>query len=310
MVPWRQNLEILGEIWTPESKKLGEIWTPDLKRGRYEPRTGGVMSRGRYENAPLALKSTIKSLKQPSKLVGLGVLVISCGLFVNQAIICIGRFVSQETQISLEVLSSSTAMFPHLTICPDYHDAYKVDILQKCNTSASHIRKYKFPQVPNMTTYEFYNFITLELSEVLYTIKVTNPINMHNRQIFSVTYTQHPTAPEQWYLITRIGTLNDTKPLEDATLLSYRNWFYKQRSKRFTWWRRNPLWFTCIILDNFLWRALNIRPNLELWKQFFMETRHELTIDYSKRLTEKQLTWKTFQSYKIELSQLWWAYQK
>ena len=147
----------------------------------------------------LALKSTIKSLKQPSKLVGLGVLVISCGLFVNQAIICIGRFVSQETQISLEVLSSSTAMFPHLTICPDYHDAYKVDILQKCNTSASHIRKYKFPQVPNMTTYEFYNFITLELSEVLYTIKVTNPINMHNRQIFSVTYTQHPTAPEQWY---------------------------------------------------------------------------------------------------------------
>ena len=42
----------MGEIWTPESKKLGEIWTPDLKRGRYEPRTGGVMSRGRYENAP------------------------------------------------------------------------------------------------------------------------------------------------------------------------------------------------------------------------------------------------------------------
>ena len=55
MVPWRQNLEILGEIWTPESKKLGEIWTPDLKRGRYEPRTGGVMSRGRYENAPLGV---------------------------------------------------------------------------------------------------------------------------------------------------------------------------------------------------------------------------------------------------------------
>ena len=43
----------MGEIWTPESKKLGEIWTPDLKRGRYEPRTGGVMSRGRYENAPI-----------------------------------------------------------------------------------------------------------------------------------------------------------------------------------------------------------------------------------------------------------------
>ena len=42
----------MGEIWTPEDKKLGEIWTPDLKRGRYEPRTGGVMSRGRYENAP------------------------------------------------------------------------------------------------------------------------------------------------------------------------------------------------------------------------------------------------------------------
>ena len=52
MVPWRQNLEILGEIWTLEYKNLGEIWTPDLKRGSYEPRTGGDMSRGRYENAP------------------------------------------------------------------------------------------------------------------------------------------------------------------------------------------------------------------------------------------------------------------
>ena len=30
--------------------------------------------------------------------------------------------------------------------------------------------------------------------------------------------------------------------------------------------------------------------NLELGKQFSMETRHELTVDYSKRLTEKQLT--------------------
>ena len=49
----------MGEIWTPESKKLGEIWTPDLKRGRYEPRTGGVMSRGRYENAPFAQGSKI-----------------------------------------------------------------------------------------------------------------------------------------------------------------------------------------------------------------------------------------------------------
>ena len=52
MVPWRQNLAKLGEIWTPDSKILGEIWTPDLKRGSYEPRTGGDMSRGRYENAP------------------------------------------------------------------------------------------------------------------------------------------------------------------------------------------------------------------------------------------------------------------
>ena len=29
MVPWRQNLEILEEIWTPDSKILGEMWTPE-----------------------------------------------------------------------------------------------------------------------------------------------------------------------------------------------------------------------------------------------------------------------------------------
>ena len=245
------------------------------------------------------LARRLKSLKLQSKIVGLCVLLVSCGLFLNQAIICIGRFVSKETQINLEVLSSSTATFPHLTICPDYHDAYKGDILQQYNTSAGQIRKYKFPKVPNMTTYEFYDLITLELSEVVDTIKVkvTNAINMHNKHIFTVTYTQNPTAPEQWYndiaslplnqedwttqrykTFGRCYTFNIPKLILQATITK----IYLVAKKPSVVYMHHPGQFLIAGITD------QTKLSLQLGKQFFMETRHEITVDYSKALTKEQ----------------------
>lgn len=42
------------------------------------------------------------------KLIVLLVILLSCGLFLRQAIICIDRFISKETQINLDILRFDT----------------------------------------------------------------------------------------------------------------------------------------------------------------------------------------------------------
>ena len=60
------------------------------------------------------------------------------------------------------------------------------------DTSASEIRNLKYPKIQNMTSYEFHDFVTYNLEEVLATldISVTNQIhyNSHNPLFIQALY--------------------------------------------------------------------------------------------------------------------------
>ena len=74
------------------------------------------------------------------------------------------------------------AEFPTITICPDYSVAYKKEILKAHNAKASDVRKYRFPETKNITTFEFYLSATYDLEELLaeLTIEASNGIEGSN----------------------------------------------------------------------------------------------------------------------------------
>lgn len=123
---------------------------------------------------------------------------ISLTIFANQVVICIVRYLAGETIIALENVRTSNAEFPSLTLCPDYGVAYKESILNQYGLSPSDMRNFRFPNVSNMTSFEFYMLVTYDLNEVLEDmfIDATNyvPGTNYTRMFFSdVENLGHPT---------------------------------------------------------------------------------------------------------------------
>ena len=59
--------------------------------------------------------------------------------------------------------------------------AYKTDLLKLYGTSASEIRNLKYPKIQNMTSYEFHDFVTYNLEEVLATIDISVTNQIHEK---------------------------------------------------------------------------------------------------------------------------------
>ena len=70
--------------------------------------------------------------------------------------------------------STAEAEFPALTICPDFDDAYKTQILEDFGVSALDIRRGLFTKMKNksFTTYVQYQMATHELSEIVDQMKI------------------------------------------------------------------------------------------------------------------------------------------
>ena len=131
-------------------------------------------------------------------------LVASTGLFFRQAVVCISRFYSQETGISLDIINSEQAEFPVMTICPNYFDAYNGDVLQMYNTSASEIRQCIFPQTLDISSYEFYDLVTHELNETLISvlINVKHELKQDGRKYHKFnTHLKYQTSPKITFCI-------------------------------------------------------------------------------------------------------------
>ena len=67
----------------------------------------------------------------------------------------------------MKFCSTSKTEFPSFTICPDYDVAYKKNVLEKYKVSRSDIRKLRFPDTRNLTSYEFFKIATFNLTEIV-----------------------------------------------------------------------------------------------------------------------------------------------
>ena len=189
--------------------------------------------------------------------------------------------------------STSTANFPHITLCPDYQYAYKEDILKLYDSSPSKIRDSLYPKVQNMTSYEFHDFVTFDLEEVLdfMEISVTNPLSMKNGSFYKVQYLPDPDTSDSKF---SLGF--DHK---DWTTQRYKTFgrCYSFKAPKFIQrakiediamvFKRNSVVYLHHV-GQFFSMDGDTKLNVELGRQFFMDTRHEITIDFSKEMSEEQ----------------------
>ena len=216
-------------------------------------------------------------------------LVASFGLFFRQAILCITRFYSQETGISLEITDSEKAKFPVGTICPNYLDAYNQTILKKYNTSADEIRQCIFPATPEITSSEFYDLVTHELQETLISVLITtkHELKRNGRKYHKINYSfEKPQNPKEYILYLPLDpktwkvqkyeafgkcfTLNVPKFLRLSQIRSVD----VQVKKNSVLYLHHPEHFESPDNGN--------KIIIELGQMLFISVKHDITIDYSK----------------------------
>ena len=95
---------------------------------------------------------------------------ISTVIFLIQSSKCIKLFQEKESVSSSKIVSTGMAEFPSLSICADFFDAYKKDMLEKFNSSAKNIRNLRFPNTPDYESLPFFKLITLNLTELIQSI--------------------------------------------------------------------------------------------------------------------------------------------
>ena len=102
--------------------------------------------------------------------------ISSFSVFLFFVIISIQRLLRYETSISLDVRSTAETEFPAFTICPQYEEAYKKDILSQYGSDPGKIRDLIFPKNVNMSANEFFEMVTYSVSEIVKSgkIKVSN----------------------------------------------------------------------------------------------------------------------------------------
>ena len=92
-------------------------------------------------------------------------------IFLIQSSKCIKLFQDKESVSSSKIVSTGMAEFPSLSICADFYDAYKKDILEEFNSSANNIRNLRFPNTFDYESLPFFQLITLNLTELIQSIE-------------------------------------------------------------------------------------------------------------------------------------------
>ena len=144
-----------------------------------------------------------------------------------------------------------------------------------------------------MSSYEFHDFVTYELEEVLDSmeISVTNPLAMKNGSFYKVQYLPDPDTFEAKFTL-------GFDP-HDWTTQRYKTFgrCYSFKAPKFIQrakiediamvFKRNSVVYLHHV-GQFFSMDGDTKLNVELGRQFFMDTRHEITIDFSKEMNDKQ----------------------
>ena len=98
--------------------------------------------------------------------------ILSFSVFLFFVIISIQRLLRYETSISLDVKSTAETEFPAFTICPQYEEAYKKDILSQYGSDPGKIRDLIFPKNANMSANDFFEMVTYSVNEIVKSVEI------------------------------------------------------------------------------------------------------------------------------------------
>ena len=91
---------------------------------------------------------------------------------LNETKICLLHFFN-KTNIFFLIYSTQDAIFPAITICPNYLVGYKNSILNQYGLVTNDIRdSIKFPQNLNISLSKFFEKITYNIEDIVYYIYV------------------------------------------------------------------------------------------------------------------------------------------
>ena len=143
-----------------------------------------------------------------------------------------------------------------------------------------------------MTSYEFHDFVTFDLEEVLDSVEisVTNPLS---QKFYEVQFQRDPDPSED------SGKLSLGFDVGDWTTQRYKTFgrCYSFKVPKFIQrakiediamvFKRNSVVYLHHV-GQFFSMDGDTKLNVKLGQQFFMDTRHEITIDFSKEMDEEQ----------------------
>ena len=229
------------------------------------------------------------------KLLSIVIVLVSLALFGMQSTTCFMKFLEMDTTTTLHIVSTNNAPFPQVTICPDYNVAYKKTFLDHFNTTASKMRNHIYPKSSEFSSYEFHNLVTFDLKELLSEMKI------------SLTHVFHWNGSTFYKMKYHDG--NKTESTKDTLSLPFdeKDWIeerYNTLGRCFGYIAPDFLTNAQIksieiiskqdvmVYLNHVGQFFNEDGNTKiltiLGQQLFIDTMHEVNIDYPKKLTQDE----------------------
>ena len=100
------------------------------------------------------------------------ILLFSFSIFLYFVIVSVNRLLRYDTSISLDVKNTAETEFPAFTICPQYEEAYKRDILAEYGSDPDKIRKLIFPNNVDIPAKDFFELITFSADEIIESMRI------------------------------------------------------------------------------------------------------------------------------------------
>ena len=76
--------------------------------------------------------------------------------------------------------STRRAEFPTISVCPDYHVAYKSEVLEKYGVTKRDMRRYIYPETKNMSSTTFLMQATYNVTEIIKDIIIEQKDNRND----------------------------------------------------------------------------------------------------------------------------------
>ena len=230
------------------------------------------------------------------KILGVVIVIASLSIFGIQSITCLMKFLGQNTATTLHILSTNNAPFPQVTICPDYSIAYKKEILDYFNTTPHALRGHIYPKSTLLTSYEFHDFVTYDFTDLLVEMEVSmsHVFQWKNNNYYKMKYSSShkikstkdtisiPFNTSDW-IEERYNTLGRCfgyrapEFLVDAQIRSI-DFIFKKDT---------------IVYFHHVGQFFNVDTNSKiltlLGQQLFIDTVHEILIDYPKKMSREEM---------------------